>query len=213
MAKPGRPLCLFHEFEIGTTRIIWGETADLCPHISTYLPDNIIKEGEQKFASQTRRDEWLSTRLLLHLAYKGHAAPPAICYQPNGRPFLQGSKKSFSITHSKGRVCIALSDKEAVGIDIERLSERPYTLRDMFVSPADLSADANLPPEAYTILWSAKESLFKISEVPRLTLKDIHIMPFSPMLSGGNIRAYIGRTPYTVFYRFLSSFVFTCVEE
>lgn len=39
---------------------------------------------------------------------------------PHGKPYVKGTKLQFSLSHTKGAVCVAFSEDGEIGIDIER---------------------------------------------------------------------------------------------
>ncbi len=42
----------------------------------------------------------------------------------HGKPYLKNGEIQFSLSHTKGAICAAFSDKEEIGIDIERTDRR-----------------------------------------------------------------------------------------
>jgi len=68
------------------------------------------------FKASQRRKEWLAVRVLLKNMLN---KPSGIGYHCDGRPFLEDSSLSISISHTKGYAAILLHDKEIPGIDIE----------------------------------------------------------------------------------------------
>lgn len=42
----------------------------------------------------------------------------------HGKPYLKGGEIQFSLSHTNGAICAAFSDKEEIGIDIERKDRR-----------------------------------------------------------------------------------------
>ena len=206
---PSRP---FHTLGWGATRIFWGDTDELRPFFATHLPASLIDEGQTLFRNTKRRDEWLAARLLLCHAFRKESAVPLIRYHSNGRPYLNGSTGGFSISHSQGRVCIALTGQQAVGIDLERDRVRPFKLRHGFIHPDDLEEYGKLMPDDFTIVWSAKESIYKILDAPGFPLTEIRVKPFtvsSP--SGGRLEAMADGQTYSLHYAFLDAFVLTAV--
>lgn len=52
-------------------------------------------------------------------------SPFNILRTENGKPYLEGDPLFFSVSHSRGRALIAISDKP-VGADLEAVTERKY---------------------------------------------------------------------------------------
>lgn len=211
MNSPYMPSRPFHELGWGATRIFWGDTDELRPLFATHLPASLIEESHRQFRNTKRRDEWLAARLLLRHAFRNEGIAPVIRYHSNGRPYLNGTTDGFSISHSHGRVCIALTRQSAVGIDLEQDRARPFRLRHGFIHPDDLKRYEILRPEDFTIVWSAKESIYKILDAPGFPLTEIRVKPFTASPSGGQLEALTTGHTYTLHYTFLDAFVLTAV--
>lgn len=88
----------------------------------------------------------------------------------HGQPSLPGLDLAVSISHSDGRVGVALASL-AIGLDIEarhpRSAEEAARLVDVALTPAERRVWAALPPErrpaASVVWWSRKESVLKAS--------------------------------------------------
>lgn len=70
----------------------------------------------------------------------------------NGKWVCLNNSIQFSLAHSNGVVCVALA-KDAVGVDVEMISDKVYSLKKIF----PLINDA----DELTVKWTEKESLFK----------------------------------------------------
>lgn len=99
-------------------------------------------------------------------------------YNGNGKPHLTDGK-NISITHSYTFSAIAISDS-AVGIDIEKNREKIKIIQHRFVNfeRGFIHKDDDYI-EQLTVIWGAKESLYKIYPFGGLTFKnDIDINSF-----------------------------------
>jgi phosphopantetheinyl transferase len=99
-------------------------------------------------------------------------------YNDNGKPHLTDGK-NISITHSFTFSAIAISDA-AIGIDIEKNREKIKIIQHRFVNfeKGFIHKDDDYI-EQLTVIWGAKESLFKIYPFGGLTFKnDIDINSF-----------------------------------
>lgn len=99
-------------------------------------------------------------------------------YNDNGKPNLKNGK-NISITHSFTFSAIAISDA-AVGIDIEKNREKIKIIQHRFVNfeKGFIHKDDDYI-EQLTVIWGAKESLYKIYPFGGLTFKnDIDINSF-----------------------------------
>jgi phosphopantetheinyl transferase len=101
-------------------------------------------------------------------------------YDELGKPHLTDDKY-ISITHSHHFSAIIVSD-ETVGIDIELQREKIIRIADKFVDTEFSYLDQN-DLESYikklTVIWGAKEAIFKIRNEKGISFKDhIEVMPF-----------------------------------
>jgi 4'-phosphopantetheinyl transferase EntD len=91
------------------------------------------------------------------------------------KPFLESEKYHFSISHCGLFAAAIVSRTQRVGIDLERITERIRPIAGKFLNPSErkfLSEDhrrfleqwglhQKMDLELLTLIWSAKESLFK----------------------------------------------------
>jgi phosphopantetheinyl transferase len=117
----------------------------------------LLATGEQMppLKASHRRREWLGTRLLLH--NQGIGRPDVLA---NGKPVLP--KGALSISHCKDSVAVVTSDV-TIGLDIQEPTEQIFTIRSKFCSSSEwswLESHAEVV-RALTIVWSAKEAIFK----------------------------------------------------
>ncbi len=123
------------------------------------------QEAQQRFNSDSRRLEWIAVRALLHAM--GEDATHII-YADNGAPLLDNSGKCISISHTRGYVCVALSDTERIGVDIERITNRVERVRSRFVREDE---DVAALPQML-VAWSAKESVYKLIQRAEVDFKE-----------------------------------------
>jgi len=128
------------------------------------------------FNNEKRKKEYLASRLLL----KGIAPNTKIIYNKYGAPKLENGKH-ISISHSKNLVAIIFS-KQKVGLDIEKISEKPLRLSSKFISK---DVHQNLTEEKATLIWCVKEAIFKWYQKGNVDFKnDIRIKEFEIMEKG-----------------------------
>ena len=134
-------------------------------------------------ANRGRRLEWLAVRTLLKELYPGS---PAILYSENGKPQLANDTTKISISHSGKMVAIALHPSKIPGIDIEMLNPRIYKIASRFISDSEKNYLGDNPTfEQLTIIWGAKEVLFKVYEHGSISFKDdFRINPFLSSVKG-----------------------------
>ncbi len=130
----------------------------------------------QTMKSEIHRRGFLSIRQLLKIA--GYA-PKDLYYDEQGKPHLTDGKK-ISITHSFTFTAIIVGDDE-VGIDIEMQREKILRIANKFTTFESYKTLANTEAiiRKLTIVWCAKESIYKSYAAPGLSfLNHIDIQDF-----------------------------------
>lgn len=128
--------------------------------------------------SEMHRRGFLSIRHLL--AEVGYADKDLV-YDEFGKPHLKDGKK-ISITHSNNFTGIIVSSQQEVGIDIEKKRDKILRIAHKFTPIEEYKTIANSDAliRKLTIVWGAKESLYKIYAQPGLSfLQHIDIKDFS----------------------------------
>jgi phosphopantetheinyl transferase len=133
-----------------------------------HLPDD-EQARAARFRIESAREEYLLGRLLLRgiLAEYLGAEPGPLAYGPFGKPALPGSNLEFNLSHSHGRLLVAVCADTPVGIDIEHVDPGidPVSLARTGLPAADLDALLALPPEArhelFYRLWTRREAALK----------------------------------------------------
>lgn len=125
-----------------------------------------------------RRLEWLAVRALVKEFYDVH---PSIDYHENGKPRLVNHTDKISISHSGKMVAIALHSNHNPGVDIEMLNPRIYKIANRYLNEAEKAFLGASPSVAQlTIVWGAKEVMFKVYEHGGISFKDdFSIQPFA----------------------------------
>lgn len=134
------------------------------------LDFSILSSEEQdklhKFYSKNRKLEFYFSRLLLTDFKLGHL----INYKETGKPIL--SEGFISLSHSKNVILIAYSKKHEIGIDIEFYKEKILRIKHKFLSPFEETKWDCDNIEILTLLWSIKEAIYKIEDIPGLRFKE-----------------------------------------
>ena len=165
-------------FTANTDIYIWRITEDYDYLFSQVIlkPNSLERVSNMK--SDSHRKGFLAVRMLLqHCGYTDHD----LLYDTTGKPILKDGKK-ISITHSFDYSVIAISDVE-IGIDIELRRDKVLRIGDKFAKESflhDLSDITKI--RALTVLWGAKEAIFKIINEPGISFLD-HIMVDSFLMS------------------------------
>ncbi len=160
--------------------------------------------------SELHQRGFLSVR---HLLKEVGYTDEDLVYDEFGKPHLKDGK-FISITHSFTFSGIIISDKDIVGIDIEKQRDKILKIAHKFTPIEEYKTIANSEAliSKLTIVWGGKESLYKIYGKKKLHFIDhIYIEDFSfeDEKTTGEIR-YNGETiPYSI--NFLEFEGFTCV--
>ena len=113
-----------------------------------------------------KRLQHLAGRYLLPTLFDDFPLEEIVIADTN-KPFLEDEQYHFSISHCGNYAAAIVSNHERVGVDIELVTPRIKTIGSKFLNDEEnlfLHSYQQLPAlhlELTTILWSAKESLFK----------------------------------------------------
>ncbi len=116
-----------------------------------------------------------------HLLKEAGYADEDVIYDEYGKPHLKDGK-FISITHSFIYTGIIISNTQPVGIDIEKRRDKILRIAHKFTPLQEYRSIANHDAliEKLTIVWGAKESLYKIYGKKKLRfLQHIYIEDFS----------------------------------
>lgn len=132
------------------------------------------------------------------------------------KPYFEPNDFEISITNSFPFAALAVS-KNKIGIDLERFNPKFLKLQDKFVYPEERTfIPKNQEIEYLTIIWSVKESLYKIHHSKHWSLKKHYeVFPFcTENLHSVRCRVYDENSSDEFFARveFFEDFVFTVVD-
>ena len=168
----------FQQLHIVDTHVYTWQLTETVAQLSAGLT---LSQGEEErlttIHSQKKQREFLAIR---HLLQQAQLPTIALYYTPEGKPQLEG--QYISITHSQDFVMIALSPRP-VGIDIERCTPRILRLAPRFTpwqAPSDMDELTQI--QAYTQLWTIKEALYKVTNLPSVRFyEDLQVPHFEPL--------------------------------
>lgn len=121
------------------------------------------------FKSVQRKKEWLATRILLK-QIKESPFHTIISYNEACKPYTKF--ENISISHSRDYVVIIISNTENVSIDVEKISSKPFKIKHKFLSEEEQKYFDVQKPEIATLLWSAKETVYKYHSKKQLAFID-----------------------------------------
>ena len=106
--------------------------------------------------------EWLATRAIAGQMLESMDLPYNGIYKDeHGKPHLNGAIGQISVTHSFPYVAVIFHYTEAVGIDLEKPRDKILKIAKKFLNVVE-QAFSRLDVVKTTILWSVKESLYKL---------------------------------------------------
>jgi len=180
---PGGPqLGLWHLTE--TPADLWPLLAD-APAYAPLLPAR---------ADGPRQAQWLAGRVLVqHLLAAAGAPSVPLRNDETGRPYLAGARPqpAVSLSHSGAWVAALLAAPgTALGIDVEVVRDKAQRIARKFLNANELAAlekinlghtpgtEADL--ERYSLLWSAKETLYKLAGQRGIIFRDNLLLDVPP---------------------------------
>mgnify|MGYP000123788993 CR=1 FL=1 len=193
-----------------TKALIW-KIEESIEALKTDIPLSINSAKRlHSMKSELHQKGFLSIRHLLKIV--GYSDFDLI-YDEYGKPHLKDGK-FISITHSFTFTAIIISDDFLVGIDIEKQREKILKIAHKFTPIQEYNTIANVDAKIskLTIVWGAKESLYKIYGKRKLLfLHHIYIddFRFADEKTTGEIRFDGETTSYNI--EFLEFEGFTCV--
>jgi phosphopantetheinyl transferase (holo-ACP synthase) len=143
--------------------------------------------GLEKISHPRRRLEWLCARCLIQeFGYNS-----LVKYHPTRRPFLAYSKAHLSITHSYPLVSVIVSPNHYVGIDVESFS-RPFShVAHKYLSLREMKWVDVHDSRRMSLIWSAKEALYKLPGMDGLCGADMNVRPITEISDRGNLTASV----------------------
>lgn len=122
-----------------------------------------------------RYTERISVRIMLQQLL---GTESTLDYLKTGRPQLNSGIAEISISHTGNIYAVSLSH-ERHGMDIEQWGDKAFKLADRFLCEEEQTLLHNpstpllcSPERNATLLWSAKESIYKYADCPGLSFKD-----------------------------------------
>lgn len=139
-----------------TQVLVWKIEEELSFLETVFLNDNSLQRVN-RMKSEIHKKGFLSVR---HLLAELNYSDTDLFYTDDGKPHLKDGKR-ISITHSFTFSAIIVSDN-VVGIDIEKNREKIIKISDKFLGDERTYLTEKKLVEQLTVIWGAKESLYKI---------------------------------------------------
>jgi len=189
--------------KLNTRVLIWKISEDLPFFKKINLTDTSLNRLKN-MKSEVHQKGFLSVRFLLkELGYND----ADLFYTNDGKPHLKDGKR-ISITHSFAFSAVIISD-QVVGIDIEKNRDKIVKIAPKFIESELNFIDKSNLVEHLTIIWGAKESLFKIHPDGGLLFKKhLTIEPFT--LQDKRTRGWIKKNDfyevYTIYFKKIENY-------
>jgi 4'-phosphopantetheinyl transferase EntD len=191
-----------------------------------------ITEDEQFFLQRVplKRDVSHAQKRLQHLAGRyllrelfADFPLEEILIADTRKPYLAGEQYHFSISHFGSFAAAIASPTQRVGVDVEKTSPTIEKIRNKFLSPleSDIAFDgiekSGHRLRQLTLLWSAKESIFKWYSLGQVNFKE-HIRWTPPYFNrtsefGSLYFSFCKESniPLSVYYKIFDDLVLTFV--
>lgn len=186
-----------------TQVLVWKITETLQELSIIFLKKESLERIEN-MRSEVHQKGFASVRNLLTIAGYSDAD---LFYTEDGKPHLKDGK-NISITHSFDFSSIIISN-EMVGIDIEKNREKIKIIAHKFVGEEEQFLKEQNLIEQLTVLWGAKESLFKIHPDGGLLFKKhlpIDAFSLDDKKTTGRIVKDSWNKKYTIFFEKIEDF-------
>ena len=170
--------------------------AELWPHLP---PADDYRARMPVTADAGRQAQWLAGRALVHrlLAEFPHHAGTGVRLHNDatGRPWLAGATQELavSLSHSGVWVAAMLAQGGRAGVDVEMIRDKAQRLAGKFLAAeewaaaqaATHAAPVHAASTHYTLLWSAKETLYKLAAQRGIIFREqLLLSAFAPQAAG-----------------------------
>ena len=147
-------------------------------------------------ADAKRQAQWLAGRRLAHALFDElpTPVPPETLVQNDatGRPWLAGAPADtvVSLSHSGKWAAAVLAQGGRAGVDVELIRDKAQRLAGKFLAESEWAharavVDTSPADPHYTLLWSAKEALYKLAARRGIIFRQqLRLHDFSPAASG-----------------------------
>lgn len=167
------PLVYYNKISNGLELGIWHITESV-DELLKYLYLNKEEFATlYSFKSEKRKKQWMSYRALIRTIVQTDFIY-RIYYDENNKPYLVNPTRAISVSHTDNYSAVLINENvnEIRGLDVEKLSEKAFRNKNKFLTDEEI----NLLPidNLYfysTLFWSAKESVYKKSNIPNIFLK------------------------------------------
>ncbi|MER0442376.1 4'-phosphopantetheinyl transferase superfamily protein [Emticicia sp. W12TSBA100-4] len=167
------------KYENNISLAVW-QITESHDELQAMLPSEILTDAELASISHPQKQvEFFCSRLVIkHLANSLGIKYLGIKKDEHGKPYLAGSNWQMSITHTSNYVAAVMHPSEALGMDMEKPSEKLQRIAHKFLSESErIQAEGDI--EKLCIYWSAKEALYKLYGKRKVIFNEnLFVFPF-----------------------------------
>lgn len=145
---------------------LWEITESWTELIDLFENDAEINTVIQNFQSESKKQQFLASRRLLKLEFGNWKT----LHNPNGKPHPISNSSEISITHDKKIVGI-IKSMNPCGIDIQEITPKVIRVKSKFINENDFYFQSEEEKDL-TVIWCAKETLYKINGDPNIFFKE-----------------------------------------
>ncbi len=175
--------------------------------------NNAEKAFYDSLQSSKRNMHWLGSRVLLRTLL--NTTEYIDCQlDENNKPYLVNFPYEISISHSNDYAAVVIYKEKAVGVDIEKMSDKIERIAKRFLSEQELSfiSIENRIKHLY-VCWGIKETLFKLYGKGNLPFIDGIVIDRFDIKESGRASAHINlenfKASYTIEYTSLGEYMLT----
>jgi 4'-phosphopantetheinyl transferase len=164
---------------------VWLADLDLVRPAHLALLDSVEQVRRARYYEEADQDRFTVAAVMLRLAVAGETglAPAAVrvdrscpgCGEPHGKPRVLDTDVHVSVSHSGGKVALAMTRDAPVGVDVESVTKRDTT---GLVRSVLGGAEPLARPEDFYTYWCRKESVVKATgDGLRVPLVNVVVSP------------------------------------
>ena len=167
-----------------------------------------------KISNEIKKLEWLSTRTIMKVLVEEMGMKyMGIIKDIHGKPFLRERSFPISVSHSYPYVSAIIHKDKEVGIDLEKLKNDKIQRISKKFTNAQEYAFASNDPRILTLIWCAKESLYKLHGRKFVVFREnLEVEPFEPFETGeliGWLKLDTGKWAFKLKYETTEHFFIT----
>ena len=145
---------------------LWKITESWTELFELFENDDEINALIQNFKSELKKKQFLASRLLLKMELGNWKT----LHSSYGKPQPIDNSTEISITHDRGIAGI-IKSLNPCGIDIQEITPKVIRVKSKFINKNDIYFFSKKKKDL-TVLWCAKEALYKINGNPNIFFKE-----------------------------------------